>query len=73
VFSLAMVRDVDRRERVASAGQGALTAAACGCGWRQVLYYMWTGRHPLDEYTRHFTIIREIGKGTRCVRPRPEL
>jgi hypothetical protein len=31
----------------------------------QVLYFMWTGRHPLDEYTRHFTIIREIAKGSR--------
>jgi hypothetical protein len=48
-------------------GQGALTGRGLWDPGRQVLYYMWTGRHPLDEYTRHFTIIREIGKGTRCV------
>jgi hypothetical protein len=62
VFSMGMVGD-----RLTAGGGGRWQ----GPGWLtalrvlQVQYYMWTGRHPLDEYTNVFTIIREIGEGSR--------
>jgi serine/threonine protein kinase len=35
----------------------------------QVLYHMWSGRHPLDEFDNAFLIIDEINKGTRPILP----
>jgi hypothetical protein len=70
VFSMGMVGDRPSHWRrrpvtVAVASAAALTALLYLGRGRQVLYYMWTGRHPLDEYVNVFTRIREIGKGSR--------
>jgi hypothetical protein len=54
VFSLAMVRDGPALSVAALGGPVAKAdGGRCVCVWIivvQVLYFMWTGRHPLDVH-----------------------